>query len=50
MSVLRKTIIFPPRLAIRSFPSDNEPPCEASMRFVLRPWRRFPLQCPVSYH
>lgn len=50
MSVLRNTTISPRRLAICSLPSYNEPPFEASMPFVLRPLRRFPVQCLVSYH
>mgnify|MGYP001600506731 CR=1 FL=1 len=50
MSVLRNTIISTRRLAICSLPFYNEPPCEASMPFLLRPLRRFPVQCLVWYH
>jgi hypothetical protein len=33
----------------RSF-SYNTPPCEAPMPFLIRPSRRFPVCCPVTYH
>jgi len=31
-------------------PSYNTPPCEAPMPFSIRPDRRFPVQCAVTYH
>ena len=34
----------------RSLPSYNTPPCEAPMPFSIRPFRRFPVQCSVSYN
>jgi PilZ domain-containing protein len=30
-------------------PSYKTPPCEAPMLFTLRPYRRFPVCCPVTY-
>jgi len=27
-----------------------DPPCEAPMPFSIRPYRRFPVCCPVTYH
>ena len=36
--------------APRSHPSYNTPPYEAPMPFVLRPSRRFPVQCAVTYN
>src|SRR6266550_3732276 len=41
---------FLPRLAVCAVPSYNTPPCEAPMPFSVRPDRRFPLCCPVTYH
>lgn len=34
----------------RSHPSYNTSPCEAPMAFTLCPYRRFPVQCAVTYH
>jgi hypothetical protein len=31
-------------------PSYNTPPCEAPMPFTLRPYRRFPVHCAVTYN
>ena len=39
-----------PRLAVSSVPSYNMPPCEAPMPFSIRPFRRFPVQCFVTYN
>ena len=39
-----------PTLRLPSLPSYNTPPCEASMPFSIRPYRRFPVQCSVTYN
>jgi hypothetical protein len=36
--------------AVRSHPSDNRPPCEAAMPVLIRPYRRFPVYCAVTYN
>ncbi len=41
---------LPSPLAPSDLPSYNEPPCEAPMSFAIRPYRRFPVQCSVTYH
>ena len=37
-------------LAPPSPPSYNTPPCEAPMPITIRPYRRFPVQCIVTYN
>jgi hypothetical protein len=37
-------------LAPSSHPFYNEPPCEAPMPFSIRPYRRFPVECSVTYN
>ena len=37
-------------LAHSWWPSYNTPPCEVSMPFSIRPFRRFPVQCSGPYH
>ena len=44
------TIIPSPPPAPNKFPSYNTPRCEAPMPFSIRPYRRFPLQCAVTYN
>jgi hypothetical protein len=41
-----------PRLPVRlpSQPAEDGPPCEALMPFVICPYHRFPVCCPVTYH
>ncbi len=37
-------------LAVCSFPFYTKPPYEASMLFMIRPYRRFPVQCAITYN
>ena len=37
-------------LRLSSVPSYNTPPCEAPMPFSIRPFRRFPVHCAVTYN
>ena len=39
-----------PRLAVCYFAFYTGPPCEVPMPFSIRPFRRFPVQCSVTYN